>query len=192
MVVVWFGLQLCMCITKQTRLQGGLIVQKTGRPRSTGYVELRSTNPKETPKVTFNYFKDPEDVRKCVQGMQTVLNLVNSYSFSRFRYPMISTQQLLNMVVRIPSNLRPKHSNTATSLEQFCIDTAITFWHFHGSCQVGKVVDRDYKVLGVDSLRVIDASTFHATPGTNPQATVMMLGRLMGVRILKDRPSRKN
>ncbi|KAK8569495.1 hypothetical protein V6N13_046546 [Hibiscus sabdariffa] len=163
---------------KQTTLQGGLIIQKTGRPRSTGYVELRSTNPNEAPKVTFNYFKDPEDLSKCVQGMQTILNVVNSNSFRRFRLPMISTQQqLLSMVATVPSNLRARHMDTTTSLGQFCNDTALTFWHFHGSCQIGKVVESDFRVRGVDGLRVIDASTFHVTPGTNPQATVMMLGR---------------
>jgi choline dehydrogenase len=46
----------------------------------------------------------------------------------------------------------------------------VTIWHYHEGCQVGKVV-------GVDALRVIDDSTFLRSPGTNPQATVMMLGR---------------
>jgi choline dehydrogenase len=53
----------------------------------------------------------------------------------------------------------------------------MTIWHYHGGCQVRKVVDNDYKVLGVDKLRVIDGSTFIDSPGTNPQATVMLLGR---------------
>lgn len=57
------------------------------------------------------------------------------------------------------------------------MDTVMTIWHYHGGCQVNRVVDRNYKVFGVDSLRVIDGSTFDYSPGTNPQATVMMLGR---------------
>ncbi|KAL4385426.1 hypothetical protein GQ457_15G001780 [Hibiscus cannabinus] len=161
-----------------TKLPGGVIVQKAGRPLSTGHMELRSTNPNETPKVWFNYFQQPEDVKMCVRGMETIIRVVNSRSFSRFRYPSISTRDLLNLTAALPSNLRPRHPNTATSLEQFCRDTEMTFWHYHGSCQVGKVVDSDYRVLGIDGLRVIDASTFHVTPGTNPQATVMMLGRM--------------
>ncbi|CAL9009422.1 unnamed protein product, partial [Prunus brigantina] len=52
-----------------------------------------------------------------------------------------------------------------------------TIWHYHGGCQGGRVVDKGYRVLGIDSLRVIDGSTFYHTPGANPQATVMMLGR---------------
>ena len=44
-------------------------------------------------------------------------------------------------------------------------------------CVVGKVVDRDYRVIGIDGFRVVDGSTFSVSPGTNPQATLMMLER---------------
>ncbi|GMI99568.1 hypothetical protein like AT5G51950 [Hibiscus trionum] len=172
-----------------TRLKGGIIVQKVARPISRGHIELRSTDPNQTPKVRFNYFQEPEDLRKCVQGMKTIINIVNSKAFSRFRYRTISTQLLLTLVAALPLNLRPRSLATALSLEQFCRDTVMTFWHHHGGCQIGKVVDQDYRVLGVDGLRVIDASTFSFTPGTNPQATIMMLGRAMGVRIQNDRHS---
>ncbi|KAG8476264.1 hypothetical protein CXB51_033106 [Gossypium anomalum] len=172
-----------------TRLNGGIILQKVARPLSTGHLELRSTDPNETPKVRFNSFQEPEDLRNCVQGMKTIINVVNSKAFSKFRYRTISTQQLLNVVAALPLNQRPRHFDIASSLEQFCNDTVMTFWHHHGGCQVGKVVDKDYRVIGVDGLRVIDASTFSFTPGTNPQATVMMLGRAMGVRIENDRRS---
>ncbi|KAK8569493.1 hypothetical protein V6N13_046544 [Hibiscus sabdariffa] len=171
------------------RLNGGIIVQKVAHPLSTGYIELRSTDPNETPRVRFSYFKEPEDLRKCVQGMQTIINVVNSKAFLKFRFQTISTQSLLNLVAAIPFNLRPRNLDTATSLEQFCNDTVMAFWHHYGGCQVGKVVDTEYRVLGVDGLRVIDASTFNSSPGTNPQATVMMLGRAMGVRIQKGRHS---
>jgi choline dehydrogenase len=86
-------------------------------------------------------------------------------------------QALIDLMVNLPVNLRPRHFSTAISLEQFCTDTVMTIWHYHGGCQVRKVVDNDYKVLGVDKLRVIDGSTFIDSPGTNPQATVMLLGR---------------
>ncbi|GMJ06565.1 hypothetical protein like AT3G56060 [Hibiscus trionum] len=176
-------------IASDIGLKGGIILQKAARPLSTGYIELRSTDPNETPRVRFNYFKEPEDLKKCVQGMQAIINVVNSKAFSKFRFQSISTQSLLNLVAAVPSNLRPRNLDTATSLEQFCNDTVMTFWHHHGGCQVGKVVDNEYRVLGLDGLRVIDASTFSFTPGTNPQATVMMVGRAMGVQIQKDRHS---
>ena len=84
-------------------------------------------------------------------------------------------------------NLIPKHINDVTSLQQFCKDTVITMWHYHGGCHVGKVVGPDYRVLGVDGVRVVDGSTFDESPGTNPQATVMMMGRYMGVKIVMER-----
>ena len=47
----------------------------------------------------------------------------------------------------------------------------------HGGCLVGKVVDRNFRVIGIDALRVVDGSIFTVSPGTNPQATLFMLGR---------------
>ncbi|KAK9198559.1 hypothetical protein WN944_013744 [Citrus x changshan-huyou] len=167
--------------------RGGFIFEKIIGPVSTGHLELRTRNPNDTPSVTFNYFKEPEDLQRCVQGISTIEKIIESKSFSKFKYDNMSVETLLNMTASMPLNLLPKHSNTSTSLEQFCRDTVMTIWHYHGGCQVGKVVDHDYKVLGVDALRVVDGSTFYYSPGTNPQATVMMLGRYMGVRILSER-----
>ncbi|GJY14736.1 ribonuclease H-like domain-containing protein [Tanacetum coccineum] len=58
----------------------------------------------------------------------------------------------------------------------------MTIWHYHGGCQVGSVVDHNYKVVGVSALRVIDSSTLLSSPGINPQATMMMLGRYAGTK----------
>lgn len=96
-------------------------------------------------------------------------------------------EKLLNMSVQANVNLIPKHTNDVKSLQQFCKDTVITMWHYHGGCHVGKVVGPDYRVLGVDGVRVVDGSTFDESPGTNPQATVMMMGRYMGVKIMMER-----
>ena len=114
-----------------------------------------------------------------MQGIKTIEKVVQSKAFSKFRYPYISMEALINMTMNFPVNMLPRHDNDSTSPEQFCKDTVMTIWHYHGGCQVGRVVDRDYRVIGVDALRVIDGSTFNYSPGTNPQATVMMLGRYL-------------
>ena len=162
-------------IAKKT-FKGSVVVEKVAYPPSSGYLKLRNTNPKDNPALTFNYFKEPEDLRGCVLGMSTIMNVIDTYPFSKFRHRNMTMQALIDMMVSLLWNKRPQHPSAAFSLEQFCIDTVMTMWHFHGGCQVGKVVDHDYKV-GVDALRVIDGSTFLQSPGTNPQATVMMLGR---------------
>ncbi|GKU89413.1 hypothetical protein SLEP1_g3551 [Rubroshorea leprosula] len=168
-------------------VRGGIILEKIMGPISAGHLELRSTDPNENPSVTFNYFQSPEDLRRCVNGMRTIISVINSQAFSKFRNRYLPTEALINLTLNLPLNQRPRHVTATTSLEQFCIDTVMTIWHYHGGCQVGRVVDMDYRVLGIDALRVIDGSTFHHSPGTNPQATVMMLGRYMGQRILLER-----
>ncbi|XVF41501.1 hypothetical protein PTKIN_Ptkin01aG0284500 [Pterospermum kingtungense] len=93
----------------------GHIREKVNGPISKGYLKLQNTNASDNPKVRFNYFQAPQDLRKCVQGMKTVINVVNSKSFSRFRYRNTTTPDLLKMMVNMPVNLRPKHPNSATS-----------------------------------------------------------------------------
>ncbi|KAI3822175.1 hypothetical protein L1987_09759 [Smallanthus sonchifolius] len=166
---------------------GGFILEKIMGPLSSGHLELRSTNSNHNPAVTFNYFQDPGDLEKCVEGIKIIEKVIESRSFSRFRYNHLPITTLLNMTANSPVNLLPKHANASRSFEQFCRDTVTTIWHYHGGCQVDKVVDHDYKVIGVDSLQVIDGSTFDYSLGTNPQATVMMLGSYMGVKMLHER-----
>ncbi|PRQ17852.1 putative glucose-methanol-choline oxidoreductase, FAD/NAD(P)-binding domain-containing protein [Rosa chinensis] len=171
----------------EAAFNGGFILEKIIGPVSAGHLELQTLNPNDNPSVTFNYFQDPLDLERCVQGLHTIEKVVESKAFSKFRFNDMSIPTLLNMTARAPINLLPKHENSSRSLEQFCKDTVMTIWHYHGGCQVGRVVDHQYKVLGVDALRVIDGSTFNYSPGTNPQATVMMLGRYMGQTILNER-----
>ncbi|KAG9455624.1 hypothetical protein H6P81_000132 [Aristolochia fimbriata] len=167
---------------------GGFLLSKIVGPLSTGHLSLSSTNADDNPSVTFNYFSHPEDLRRCVSGIQTMKKIAETKPVKALMEDdeyTIST--LLNMSVKANVNFIPKHTNDIQSLEQYCRDTVITIWHYHGGCHVGKVVDRDYRVLGVNNLRVVDGSVFVETPGTNPQATVLMLGRYMGVKLLRAR-----
>ncbi|KAL8148205.1 hypothetical protein AgCh_005529 [Apium graveolens] len=173
-------------------LQAGIILEKIMGPASSGHLELVTLDAKDNPRVTFNYFKEPEDLEKCVKGMEIVIKVAKSRALARYRYPLVPAQALMTTMLALPINLRPRHLVSSVSLEQYCKDTVMSIWHYHGGCQVDKVVDRDYKVLGIDALRVVDSSTFtFDSPGTNPQATVMMLGRYMGRKILQERLSRR-
>ncbi|XP_043718945.1 protein HOTHEAD isoform X2 [Telopea speciosissima] len=167
---------------------GGFVLEKIVGPFSKGDLRLNSTDVDETPSVTFNYFSHPYDLRRCVFGIRLIEKIVRTSNFTNLVNSDAYTEEmLLNMSVKANVNLIPKHTNDTESVEQFCKDTVITIWHYHGGCHVGKVVDPDYKVLGVHGLRVIDGSTFHDSPGTNPQATVLMMGRYMGVKIVRER-----
>ncbi|KAG6530657.1 hypothetical protein ZIOFF_012900 [Zingiber officinale] len=163
----------------------GVIVEKLAKPLSRGYLRLKNVDPEDNPSVTYNYFTEPEDVRTCVEAMQTIMRTVDTEAFSEFRYPNQTVEYLQNLTASLVVNNRARSPQDGTSLEQYCKDLVNTIYHFHGGCEVGKVVDHDYRVIGVDGLRVIDGSTFSFSPGTNPQATLMMLGRYMGLLIRK-------
>ncbi|XP_024982882.1 protein HOTHEAD-like [Cynara cardunculus var. scolymus] len=160
---------------------GGFVFLKLDGPFSTGELKLQSRNPTDIPSVEFNYYKDPRDLKQCVDGINTILTAIGSSAFSKFKYPNMTVQDILDLTVKLPTYL-PIHANTSLSMEQFCKDTVRTIWHFHGGCQIGKVVDDDYKVIGVDTLRVIDGSTLLSAP-----ANLLMLGRYMGHTILAQR-----
>ncbi|CBI35951.3 unnamed protein product, partial [Vitis vinifera] len=167
---------------------GGFILEKIASPFSKGHLKLINTNVDDNPSITFNYFSHPYDLQRCVEGIRMMEKIVRTQHFMNYTQCDDTTlDKLLNMSVKANINLVPKHTNDTKSMEQFCKDTVITIWHYHGGCHVGKVVDHKYKVLGVHRLRVIDGSTFRESPGTNPQATVMMMGRYMGLKILRER-----
>lgn len=73
-------------------------------------------------------------------GHETIIKVIESKSFSKFRYPLVTVQALIDMMLALPVNVRPRHVRASFSLEQFCVDTVMTIWHYHGGCQVGKVV----------------------------------------------------
>ncbi|EPS62089.1 hypothetical protein M569_12703, partial [Genlisea aurea] len=178
------------CLPREA-FQGGFILEKLATPLSKGGISLKNTNVDDNPSITFNYFKHPADLARCVDGIRIVEKMLQSKHFSGYLDCEKDTvQKLINMSVTANVNLIPRHTNDTESLEQFCRDTVLTIWHYHGGCHVGRVVDRDYKVIGVERLRVVDGSTFRESPGTNPQATVMMMGRYVGVKILRERLGR--
>ena len=155
---------------------GGFIFEKVNFPKSKGDLKLKNRNPADNPSVTFNYFKEPNDLRKCVLGVKTILTAIQSKEFSKFKYANMTIQDILDLNVKMPTTF-PVHANTSSSLEQYCKDNVKTIWHYHGGCQIGKVVDDDYKIIGMNGVRVIDGSTLTNSPGTNPQASLLMLGR---------------
>jgi len=103
--------------------------------------------------------------------------------YSRALAPFVTDAICLPAVLEFLYGLSPSVRNDDAQLSSYCKRTVRTMWHYHGGCVVGKVVDADYRVLGTNALRVIDGSTFVNSPGTNPQATVMMLGRYVHARV---------
>ncbi|KAF7594986.1 erg26, C-3 sterol dehydrogenase [Aspergillus hancockii] len=72
-------------------------------------------------------------------------------------------------------------------------DTAMAPWHAAGTCKMGTrldpmaVLDSRARVLGVDGLRVVDASAFPFLPPGHPQSVVYMLAEKIAADIIGHR-----
>ena len=71
---------------EQAAFRGGFILEKIMGPISTGHLELRTRNPNDNPSVTFNYFQDPRDLEKCVEGIKIIEKVIESKAFAPFKY----------------------------------------------------------------------------------------------------------
>ncbi|KAK8581148.1 hypothetical protein V6N13_144190 [Hibiscus sabdariffa] len=104
--------------------KGGFILEKIATPISTGHLNLVNTNIDDNPSVTFNYFRHPHDLQRCVDGIRTAAKVIQSKHFTNYtKCDQPTVEKLLNMSVKANINLIPKHINDTKSLEQFCKDT---------------------------------------------------------------------
>nr|XP_043626447.1 (R)-mandelonitrile lyase-like [Erigeron canadensis] len=158
------------------------IMEKIIGPLSAGTLRLASTDIAVNPTVRFNYFSNPVDLQRCVNGTRKIGEVLRSRAMSGFRFWRYPRAEFRFVGASLPAN-----QSSDEEMGEFCRRTVNTIWHYHGGCVVGRVVDSNLRVLGVGSLRVIDGSVLSISPGTNPQATVLMLGRHMGLKILRDR-----
>ncbi|KAE9621249.1 putative (R)-mandelonitrile lyase [Lupinus albus] len=149
------------------------LIAKISGPLSSGFLRLGSTDVKLNPIVRFNYFNNPVDVERCVNGTRKIGDVLRSRAMNDFKF----RNWLGDEDFRFVGPALPIDQSDYVEMADFCRRTVSTIWHYHGGCVVGRVVDRDLKVIGISSLRIVDGSVFSVSPGTNPQATLMMLGR---------------
>jgi choline dehydrogenase len=74
-------------------------------------------------------------------------------------------------------------------LDDHLLATAVDAQHGTSTCRMGApgdaatVVDPSCRVLGVDGLRVVDASIFPSVPRANTNLATIMVGELMADRL---------
>jgi choline dehydrogenase-like flavoprotein len=125
-------------------------------PRSRGRLWLRSDKPGDKPRILTNSLSEPEDVASLTAGMDLAEKLAN-------------TEPLASKVVR---RLKPESAN---DLEAELRRRVELIYHPVGTCSIGSVVDASLRVIGVDALRVVDASVMPVIPGGNTNAPTIMV-----------------
>jgi choline dehydrogenase len=144
------------------------------RPRSRGSVSLRSGNPADRPLVDPDYLGDPRDLQQLLGGMRVAREIAAAAPLRQ----------------ALSGELLPG-ANTCTDadLAAYLRRSLRTDWHPVGTCRMGtsddrmSVVDDHLRVLGVQGLRIIDASVMPNIVSANTNAPTMALAD-RGIRLL--------
>ena len=133
-------------------------------PKSRGWVRLKSKDPRELPAVTLNLLSDPEDLATLRAGIRAARRI--------YRTP---PQGDLTGAEKLPGEAVQSDAD----LDAFIRETNYVSMHPVGTCAMGAgpdaVVDPDLRVIGVEGLRVVDASVMPTVPGANTNAAVIMI-----------------
>ncbi len=139
------------------------------RPKSRGFVGLRSNNPLDAPLIQPRYFENSDDLQLLVEGVRLAFRLAHSKAFSAF----------CGEFYRFEGTKKISPDSTDAEIAEYIRRTVETLYHPVGTCKMGAdemaVVDAKLKVHGTENLRVVDASVFPEAIGGNPNAAIIMI-----------------
>jgi choline dehydrogenase len=137
------------------------------KPKSRGFVRLRSADPKDMPVVSPNLLKDPADGRAMVDGQRFFLRAFEESPLK---------ERIERVAIPDPRDLSDE------TILAHCRRSVKTNYHPSGTCRMGAsqdrmaVLDSKLRVRGVDNLRVCDLSAMPNINAGNTNAPAMMLG----------------
>ena len=139
------------------------------RPTSRGSVHIASSDPLAPPVIAPNYLSTDYDCRVAAHALRLTRKIVQSEALARYS----------------PEEYKPGPSfQTDQELAEAAGLIGTTIFHPVGTCRMGRVgepdtvVDSRLRVLGVDGLRVVDASVMPTiTSGNTNSPTVMIAER---------------
>jgi len=133
-------------------------------PDSRGVVLLRSSDPREHPRISYNFLTAPNDLPTLRQGFKLARELAFHRALDPYRGEELSPGEKVQSDTEIDSWLRK---------------TLITAHHPAGTCQMGTtpaaVLDPEMRVRGVEGLRVVDASAMPDLVSAHINACVIMM-----------------
>jgi choline dehydrogenase-like flavoprotein len=137
------------------------------RPTSRGHVRLRSPDPADAPAIAPNYLSTEEDRRIAASAIRLTRRIVRQQALAPY-----------HPAEYLPG---PSVSDTEQALIEAAGDIGTTIFHPVGTTKMGlpsdphSVVDERLRVIGVERLRVVDASVMPSITSGNTNAPTMMI-----------------
>lgn len=135
------------------------------KPKSRGHVNISSSDPLAVPNIEMQYMTHPDDVsvwRKCIRLTREI---IAQEAFDSFR------GDELHPGIEIDSD---------EQIDAWVKDNVESAYHHCGTCKMGTaddpmaVVDTQCRVIGLDGLRIVDASIFPTITNGNINAPTIM------------------
>ena len=136
------------------------------RPKSRGTLRLRSADPFDAPLIQPNYMTEESDRRVVAAALRLTRAMLHGEALSRYRDR---------------DEFPPESAVSDADLIEFARQRGGTAWHLMGTCRMGpasdptSVVDGELRVIGLQGLRIADASVMPTMPSGNTQIPTMMI-----------------
>jgi choline dehydrogenase-like flavoprotein len=128
-----------------------------------------------------NYYGDQHDMPVMIAVVRRALDIVAK----------LGEQHEIGEVLTPPA-LAAQHGHTPGAvpsdelIEDLARHYSSTVYHLTSTCRIGSVVDPNLRVLGVDGLRIADASVMPNIVSGNTNAATIMIGEKAAELIARD------
>jgi choline dehydrogenase-like flavoprotein len=129
------------------------------QPRSRGNVTLAGADPTAKPRIKLNYYADQADLRAATDGVRAALDIARQRALAPYTERPVSVSA----------------SDSDADIRAFLRRKTQSSHHAAGSCAMGLVTDAELRVLGVDGLRVADASVMPRLISGNTNAPTIVI-----------------
>jgi choline dehydrogenase-like flavoprotein len=149
------------------------------RPTSRGSLTLKSSDPSQAPAISPNYLATPEDRRIAADSIRLTRHIVAQPALQKYS----PVEYLPGASVR---------DDDEAALEHAAGDIGSTIFHPVGTAKMGRdgdplaVVDARLRVVGLEGLRVADASVMPSITSGNTNSPTMMIAEKGAAMILED------